>query len=130
MKICLLLVIIATLAFSCDPTRHITMKNIGSDTTQIIWTASEDSIGFNPFVLHNSNELKFTVPPGKKNEVKLSFGVGSWTPDYVETFMKYLKSVEVKSKRQSFKLDSSAVIKEYFLAHRKKNGTVVEIAMQ
>lgn len=130
MKAFLLLVIVAAFAVGCDPARRITMKNVGTDTTQIIWTASEDSIGFNPFVLHNSKELKFTIPPGKNNEVKLSFGVGSWTPDYVETFMKYLKSVEVISKQQSFKLDSTAVIKEYFLAHRKKNRTVVEVLMQ
>lgn len=109
MKACLILVIVAALAAGCDPARRITMKNIGSDTTQIIWTASEDSIGFNPFVLHNSKELKFTIPPGKNNEVKLSFGVGSWTPEYLETFMKYLKSMEVISRQQSFKLDSSTL---------------------
>ena len=106
------------------------MKNTGPDTAQIIWTAREDSIGFNPFVLHNSKHLKFTLPPSQQNELKLTFGEGAWTEDYINSFVRYLEGVEIISNHSSLKLDTSQAIKNYFIAHRKKKATVIEVLVQ
>src|SRR4051812_17173250 len=112
MKLLLFIFLVLLTCCACDPARRINMKNIGSDTAEITWNASEDSIGFNPFVLNNSKELKYVLPPGKNNFISMTFGVGSWSPDYVDMFMKYLESVEIKSKQENIKLDSAKAIKE------------------
>ncbi|MDQ6610485.1 MAG: hypothetical protein M3Y85_11770 [Bacteroidota bacterium] len=124
------LVVSSFLFVRCNPARRITMKNVGSDTAQVVWTAREDSIGFNPFVMNNSRSLKFSIPPNKNNEINMSFGIGAWTPEYLNGFLKYLVAVEVTSRQQNFKLDSAEKIKEFFLTHRKKRSTVVEILLQ
>ncbi len=114
----------------CNPARRISMKNSSADTAEFILTASDDSIGFNPLVLHNSKELRFRIPPGKNNEINLSFGLGEWTKDYIDFFIKYLVAVQMTSAHQNVKLDSAQTIKDYFLAHRKKRGTVVALELQ
>ena len=107
---------------SCNPARLHCMKNNAADTVQITWMASEDSIGFNPFVLNNSRELKFTLPPGGHNKIKMSFGSGNWSPAYVQHLMKYLVSLQVQSPKHQKVLSSPKEISEFLLAHRRGLG--------
>lgn len=131
MKYIFFVLLVAALACGgCSPARLICMKNNTADTVHITWMASEDSIGFNPFVLNNSRELKFTIPPGANNEIKMSFGSGNWTPAYVEHLMKYLVSLEIQSSKNQTTLSSAKEISAYLLAHRKGIGSKrIEIAV-
>ena len=103
---------------SCDTMRRINMKNNSADTVHVTWTTVEDSIGFNPFVLSNSKELHFALAPACK-EVKMSFGTGNWTAEYLQHLMKYLVSLEITSPRQQIMLTTPQQISAYLLSRRK-----------
>lgn len=121
-KVAFISCLLYTTFTGCDPARRITMKNNSADTAQIIWTASDDSIGFNPFVLNNSKDLKFVLLPRKK-EISLSFGTGSWTPEYLQRFMRYLVSLEiVHPGHPALMLTTPQEINSFLLAHRKGNS--------
>lgn len=111
------------LCIGCDSLRRINMKNDTADTVQITWHTVKDSIGFNPFVLNNSDELKFTIPPRTNNEIKLSFGSGNWTEETVQHLMKYLLSLEIQSPKKQSTFSSPKEISEFLLAHRKGIGS-------
>lgn len=130
MRFCICFLIAGLLITACDPARRITMKNSTADTAQIIFKAREDSIGWNPFVMNNSRELSFTLPPNDSKGISLPFGIGSWTPAYVESLMRHLVSIELVSKNKTTKMDSAAILRDYFLSHRKKRGTVVEFLIE
>ena len=119
-----LLIIAAISGVGCDPVRRIDMKNETGDSARIIWTLtdSDDSIGFNQFLISNSKELKFDFYPPKNDEVKMSFGEGSWTPREVQKLVKQLKSLEIISTAQHIRIDSLPLLKEFLLARRKGVG--------
>ena len=124
-----LVVVVAMLSLSCDPVRRIEMKNNTADSAQIIWTLNEDSLMNNPFLLSNSKELKFVLYP-PKNEIKMSFGAGSWTPTEVQKLMGHLVSLEIISSSQRIKIDSLPLLKEFLLARRKGvGGARIEIVV-
>ena len=124
-----LIVVAAMLNLSCDPVRRIDIKNSTADSAQFIWTLNEDSLMNNPFLISNSKELKFTLYP-PKNEIKMSFGSGSWTPKEVQKLMGYLTSFEIISPSQRIKIDSLPLLKEFLLARRKGvGGARIEIVV-
>jgi hypothetical protein len=127
-KTALLFTLIYFTVAGCNPARRIIMKNSSADTAQFIWTTPEDSIGTNPFVMHNSKELKFVLPPGKK-DVSLSFGIGSWSPEYMQRFIRYLVSLEIIGSGHSSKLLSTPEeISSFLMTRRKGSGkTKIEI---
>ena len=114
----------------CNPARRIIMKNSSADTAQFIFTTPEDSIGTNPFVMHNAKELKFVLAPGEK-DVSLSFGIGSWSPEYMERFVRYLVSMEIiRAGKPSNLLSTPAEISSFLMAHRKgSTKTKIELSV-
>lgn len=124
----LLLGIIAL--FSCDPVRRIDLKNESADTAHVIWTLNEDSLINNPFLISNSKELKFALYSPKREEIKMSFGAGSWTPTEVNRLVGNLTSLEIISATQRIKIDSLPLLKEFLLARRKGvGGARIEIVI-
>jgi hypothetical protein len=112
----------STLLCSCDPSRRIEMINRTSDTVEVVWKSQEDSIGFNPFVLNNNKKLVFVLPPRKHNKVKLSFGMGTWTPDDVAEAIHLLDYFSIKSPHQSLRIDSLPQLQAWLLERRTGIG--------
>lgn len=98
------------------------MINRTADTAEVTWKSQEDSIGFNPFVLHNNKELVFVLPPHHHNKVKLSFGIGTWTPEEVEKTIRLLEYFSIKSPRLNLKIDSLPQLRNYLLERRTGLG--------
>ncbi|MGZ5287666.1 MAG: hypothetical protein ACXWB9_10795, partial [Flavisolibacter sp.] len=68
-------------AWGCDPMRRINMKNRTDEKAEITWHIIKDSILSSPFFMSNSREVKFKMlPDGKSGDIKMSFGIGKWTP--------------------------------------------------
>jgi hypothetical protein len=130
MKYSLLLLFFTTCLFACDPARRIEMKNMSSDTAQVIWRVKKDSIGFNAFNLSNNRELKFTLLPNRDAAIKMSFGIGVWSPDEVERLIHHLESFEIKTARQSLRIDSLAQLRNYLLARRKGSSKIQIVVEQ
>ncbi|HUC80619.1 MAG TPA: hypothetical protein VMR70_06860 [Flavisolibacter sp.] len=121
--------IATAIACSCSPVRRIDMKNTGNDTVAFTWTLNEDSLSNNPFLLSNSKELTFLLYPPRRNEIKMSFGAGNWSPAQVEKLVNHLVSLEIKSATQYMKIDSLPLLKTFLLARRKGiGGGRIEIA--
>lgn len=115
----LLFLLVAAALLSCDPSRRIEMTNRTNDTAEVVWKSKEDSIGFNPFVLNNKKKLSFVLPPHKNTAVKLSFGLGPWTPEEVEKAIHRLDYFEINAAGKTFRIDSLPQLKDYLLARRK-----------
>lgn len=114
----------------CDPSRRIEMKNYSNDTAEVVWKAKTDSIGFNPFNISNSKELRFIIPPHRNSAVKLSFGVGKWTPAEVEKVIHRLEYFQLTLPSQKLRIDSLAELRDYLLARRRSGSSVIEIAIR
>jgi hypothetical protein len=117
--------------FSCDPLRRIDMKNESADTAQVIWTLNDDSLSNNPFLLSNSKELRFLLYASKRQEIKMSFGQGNWSPAEVDKLVGHLVSLEIISATQRIKIDSLPLLRDFLLARRKGiGGARIEIVIQ
>src|SRR5215210_5156604 len=110
----------AGLFSGCDPARRIEMKNRTDDSVTFVWTSLEDSIGYNPFIISNARELTLSVPPHK--EIRMSFGIGTWSPLRVQQIISKLASFEILSSNQRIKIDSLELLKDFLLARRKGIG--------
>ena len=116
--------------FSCDPVRRIDVKNQSSDTAHVIWTLNEDSLMNNPFLISNSKELKFALYSPKREEIKMSFGPGNWSPKEVQKLVGHLTSLEIISATQRIKIDSLPLLKDFLLARRRGvGGARIEIVI-
>lgn len=123
--------ILTVFLLSCDPSRHIEMKNRSSDTAEVVWKSQEDSIGFNPFVLSNTKTLRFVIPPHAHSSVKLSFGTGTWSPQEVEKAIHFLEYLQISTPRKSLKIESLPALKTYLLQRRKGIGkSKIEIVIE
>jgi hypothetical protein len=109
---------------ACDPARRIEMRNSTADTAEIIWRVKEDSIGFNAFNLSNNRELKFTLPPNRKAPIKMSFGIGVWSPSEVEKLIQRLEWYQVRSAAGELRIDSLPLLKDYLLSRRKGSSKI------
>ena len=98
------------------------MINKTNDTAEVIWKSQEDSIGFNPFVLNNKKKLVFVLPPHKHSKVKLSFGMGTWSPEEVEKTIHLLDYFAINAPGQQLKIDSLPLLKTWLLERRKGIG--------
>lgn len=114
------LVLLALL--SCNSVRRIDMKNFSADTASVVWTLNEGSLSNNPFMISNSKELKFDLYGPKRNQIKMSFGPGGWSPGEVELLVNKLSSLEIISSTQRIKIDSLPLLKDFLLARRKGVG--------
>ena len=108
----------------CSPFRKIDMKNESGGAVEITWTLKEaDSLFTNPFFISNSRTVKFELKPEQPyNEVKMSFGIGSWPRDTLEILTKTLESLEIKSANRMIQLNSPEDIYAFLLPRRKGFG--------
>lgn len=111
-------------ATGCSPFRKIDMKNQSGGAVEITWTIKEaDSLFANPFFISNSRTLKFELKPDQPyNEVNMSFGIGSWPKETLETLTKTLESLEIKSASKTIQLNSPEDIYAFLLPRRKGFG--------
>jgi hypothetical protein len=109
---------------SCTPLRRIDMINHSSHEVEITWTLKEmDSLYKNPFFMSNSTTVKFELTPARPyNEVKMSFGSGSWPPLELKSVTNRLESLEIKYAKGTIQLDSSEAIYSFLLNRRKGIG--------
>ena len=100
------------------------MKNQSGGNVEITWTLKEaDSLFTNPFFISSSRTLKFELKPNKPyNEVKMSFGIGSWPRDTLAILTKTLESLEIKSSDRTIQLSSPEDIYAFLLPRRKGFG--------
>jgi len=126
----ILALLYAVCLVGCDPSRRIEMKNYTNDTAEVVWKAKTDSIGFNPFNISNSKELRFVIPPHRNSAVRLSFGIGKWSPAEVEKIIHRLEYFQLTLPSQKLRIDSLAELRDYLLARRKSGSSIIEIAIR
>jgi hypothetical protein len=114
-------VMVQLLMQGCSPFRKINMRNQSGGNVEITWTLKEaDSLYTNPFFMGSSRTLKFELKPEKPyNEVKMSFGIGSWPRDTLAIITKGLESLEIKSAGGLIQLNSPEDIYAFLLPRRK-----------
>ena len=124
MKPSIVLLLAACCFAQCSPFRKINMKNQSGGNVEITWTLKEaDSLFTNPFFISSSRTLKFELKPNKPyNEVKMSFGIGSWPRDTLAILTKTLESLEIKSSDRTIQLSSPEDIYAFLLPRRKGFG--------
>lgn len=105
---------------ACNPHRRINMKNLSGKDAEVIWTILEhDSLAHSPFFMNNSRTVRFELKPkAPYNQVKMSFGVGSWALDTLAMTTSLLESLEIRSAKGTIRLDTSEIYT--FLANRRK----------
>jgi hypothetical protein len=117
----ILLLVIAMAA--CDPARRINMKNESAGDAEITWVIKEDSLHKSPFFITSSKEQKFelkTEKPG--NAIRMSAGIGTWTPKYLREVVNDLDSVIIRWNGKEVRLRSEEEIFAYLMARRKGIG--------
>lgn len=116
--------ILAYLLVACTPYRRIDMKNRSGGNVQINWKLKEsDSLIQSPFFMYNSETVTFELQNAKPyNEVKMSFGQGSWKRDTLAYITSWLESLEIKSDSGTIMLKSPEEIYSFLLPRRKGIG--------
>ncbi len=70
--------------------------------------------------MSNSREVKFEMQPGgKRDDIKMSFGIGKWTPKYLASVVDDLDSVEIKWNNKTAVLRSQEEMLNYLSARRR-----------
>jgi hypothetical protein len=117
----LIFLLSALITPGCDPLRRIEMKNRSGQDVEIRWKLKDlDSIYKSDFFISNSENLSFELKPEKPyNEVKMSFGEGTWKPKDLEAVTERLESLRIRSSAGTLELNSSSEIYR-FLSHRRK----------
>jgi len=112
--------------------RRINMKNATDDDVTITFKIKEDSIHKSPFYLSSDKEQKFLLGKGKKNnDIRLSAGIGTWTPRHLRSVVDDLEALEIKWGKGEIKLESEEEIFNYLLQRRQgigKDKIVIRIA--
>lgn len=116
-------VLAAGLLSACDPMRRINMKNRSTGTAEVIWHIKEDSINTSPFFLSSAKEVNFSLRPNDTtNDIRMSFGVGTWTRKAVRNLADDLDSLIIKWSNREIRLGTYDEINNYLLARRKGVG--------
>jgi hypothetical protein len=105
----------------CNPMRRIDMKNSSGDDVKITWKLQErDSMYLSDFFISNSDEIEFSLDPKDPlNEVKMTFGVGRWTPAALYAVTERLESLEIRSAKGTVLLKSSEDIYKFLMNRRR-----------
>jgi hypothetical protein len=105
----------------CSPMRKINIKNRSGGDIDVTWKLKDlDSLYLSPFFLSNSKTVAFHLKSNKPyNDIKMSFGMGSWPKDTLSAITERLESLEIKSRGGTIFLDSTDKIFS-FLYHRRK----------
>lgn len=115
-----ILIVLAVLIASCDPMRRINIKNRSSDEAEIIWQIHEDSVLKSPLYIGNDPVVKYQLKPNSPyNIIKIPFGYGQWSSDYIKSIADDLKSMIIIKGSDSVHYNSTAQIWQ-FLEERKK----------
>ncbi len=110
----------AWFTWGCDPMRRINMKNRTDEKAEIIWHIMEDSILSSPLYISNSQKVKFELlPGGRSRDIKMSFGMGNWSPRYLKSVIDDLDSVEIRWNNKYAVLRSHEEMYEYLSARRR-----------
>jgi hypothetical protein len=117
----LIFLMTAWITSGCNPLRMIEMKNKSGQDVDIRWKLKDlDSIYKSDFFISNSENLTLELKPVKPfNEVKMSFGEGTWKPKDLEAVTERLESLRIRSAAGTLELKSSSDIYR-FLMHRRK----------
>ncbi len=113
-------IVVTVFICSCDPMRRINIKNQSNEEVVVIWQIHKDSVLTSPMFIGNDPEVKYTLkqdPPF--NLIKIPFGYGRWTTDYIKSVADDLKGLIVIKGSDSLHFNSTAQIWQY-LEERKK----------
>jgi hypothetical protein len=111
---------VVMIALSCDPMRRINMKNETSGQAQIRWFIKEDSVNSSPLFISNSQEQAFVLEPVPGQDlIKMSFGIGRWSPGKVEDFVDDLDSIMISWSGKKLLLVEQDQMKSFLLSRRR-----------
>lgn len=118
------LVLFSYFTISCSPLRRIDMKNHSGQDVKITWTLKEmDSLGKSPFFMSNSRKVRFELKPNEPyNEVKMSFGIGTWPALELKEITDRLESLEIVYAKGTIYLQSPEEIYSFLYERRKGIG--------
>src|SRR5689334_10514850 len=105
MKCLVYFLFLSALLVGCDAFRRINMKNNSGEKASITWAIKMDSINSSPFFLSSEREVTFHLnPEAPANEIRMSFGYGTWHPRQLNNLIDDLDSMIIRSKHgtQSF----------------------------
>jgi hypothetical protein len=110
---------ISLLLYACNSLRRIRMENKSGEDADITWVINQDSINQSKLFYSNSDTVRFHLQQKRPyNRVKMSFGVGKWTPKELSKFVDDISTLEIKWKGGTIKLDSTQIF-EYLVVRRK-----------
>jgi hypothetical protein len=116
----LLLIVSSVFICSCDPMRRINIKNQSNEDAVVIWQIHEDSVLSSPLYIGNETEVEYQLKQNSPyNLVKIPFGYGRWTTDYIKSVADDLKGLMIIKGNDSLHFNSTAQIWQY-LEERKK----------
>lgn len=100
------------------------MKNASGSEVKITWLLKdEDSLYTSPFFISNSRELTFRLKPQSPyNEVKMSFGIGSWPADTLKLVLRKVQSLEIRSASGTMKLEGTQAVYDFLAIRRTGLG--------
>lgn len=107
----------------CDPMRRINMKNRSDGPAEITWVIKQDSINSSPFFMSSSRDVLFNLPDDdSSHDIRMSFGVGTWTKNAVLNLVDDLDSLVIRWRNQEIRLGSSDEIRDFLMPRRKGVG--------
>ena len=105
---------------SCHAARRLKMENKSGDMAEIIWVLKKDSLTQSKLFVSNSDTVRFSLHNrAPHNKLKMTMGVGSWTPSILTNFADDLKSVLIKWNSGFIKLDSTTQIVDFLSLRRR-----------
>src|SRR5687768_16184540 len=104
---------------ACNSMRRIRMENRSGEEALISWVIKKDSINKSKLFFSNTDTVRFTLQnKAPYNKIKMSFGVGTWTPATLSDFVDDLETLEIKWKDGTIKLDSTKIY-DYLTIRRR-----------
>lgn len=108
---------------SCDPMRRINMKNRTGGPAEVTWMIKADSINASPFFISSSKDVTFQLPhSGPAHDIRMSFGVGTWTKNAVNNLVDDLDSLVIRWNNREIRLGAPEEIRDYLMPRRKGVG--------
>jgi hypothetical protein len=98
--------------------KRINMKNSSGSEASVTFHIREDSLHSSPVYLSSSKQETFHLPSNKQT-IRLSCGIGMWTPKAVAAFTDDLDSIVIRSKAGILHLTDSAKMNAYLLKNRR-----------
>ncbi len=96
------------------------MENNSEGVAEIIWVIKEDSLTKSRLFVSNSDTVRFSLHnKSPHNKLKMTMGVGSWTPSILTSFADDLKTLEIRWSTGFIKLDSTSQIVDFLSLRRR-----------